>query len=201
MGLVETLRRETRPAHDAIEAAVDIERHLVSPDAYRALMTRYLGFHAAFEAARDGSAARAALDPALVPEVSRAGLIRQDLLALGMSPGEVDRLPRPRLSRLDSLPALLGAVYVIEGSSLGGVVLAKMVETRLGIGEGGAAFLAGDGRDTARRWRAAVAALDASVPPAAADEVVASARATYARMQDWLAPAAAAPLRAAAPAV
>ena len=186
--LVETLGRETRVAHDAIEAAVEIERHLVDVEAYRALLVRFHGFHRGFEEARD--LAGAGLDPALVPHASRADLIEQDLRALGMTGGAQASLPLVRLVYTDR-PSLLGAIYVVEGSSLGGVLIARMAADRLGLGpDTGTAFFTGDGRDTTRRWRAVVAALDGSADPATLAVSVQSARATFAAMQDWLAPSA-----------
>lgn len=57
--------------------------------------------------------------------------------------------------------AAIGAVYVLEGARLGGKVLARQAEARLGLSaESGAAYLNGEGRDSGRRWRRFLAALE-----------------------------------------
>lgn len=82
------------------------------------------------------------------PERKRGDLIRSDLQAMG--------LPSPALETrpiLNDEPSLLGAVYVLEGSRLGGQLLMRSVASSLPI-----AFL------TASRpgaWREFTALLDA----------------------------------------
>ena len=41
MTLLERLKIETRPAHDRIEAAIDLDRRIASRDAYRDLLIRF----------------------------------------------------------------------------------------------------------------------------------------------------------------
>lgn len=82
----------------------------------------------------------------------------------------------------------LGAAYVLEGSMLGGVVIARMAERRLGLDpEHGGSFFAGHGRDTARSWTAFCAALDGLADPEAEDGAVAGALRTYADLERHLA--------------
>ena len=49
---------------------------------------------------------------------------------------------------------LLGIVYVTEGSTLGGRVILKNVQKKLGLEPGqGATYFAGYGDDTAKMWK------------------------------------------------
>ena len=57
MTLLERLKIETRPAHDRIEAAIDLDRRIASRNAYRDLLIRFYGFHKAWES--DAAEARA----------------------------------------------------------------------------------------------------------------------------------------------
>jgi heme oxygenase len=56
--------------------------------------------------------------------------------------------------RLHSPEAAWGALYVVEGSALGGQLIARQLSERLGItAERGGAFFAGWGERTGSRWR------------------------------------------------
>ena len=52
-----------------------------------------------------------------------------------------------------AFPQSLGCAYVLEGATLGGVVLSRHFGRRFGLSTGkGASFLYGDGGDTAAKW-------------------------------------------------
>ncbi len=54
-----------------------------------------------------------------------------------------------------------GAIYVLEGSTMGGQYLARMVEENLGLtAVHGTSYLSGYGKDTLKRWRRTQAWLD-----------------------------------------
>lgn len=116
-------------------------------DDYRRLLLRLYGFYLPFEYA-------AGLEPV------RSGWLASDLTALAT--------PEWRLAasavcasmpRLDSPQAVLGAMYVVEGSALGGRGLARQLNDLLGDETlSGRRFFASDGADTGRAWRAFVCA-------------------------------------------
>jgi heme oxygenase len=75
-----------------------------------------------------------------------------------------------------------GAMYVIEGSALGGQTIAERVWRRHGIGpHGGASFFGGRGEQTAAMWREFRHKLVAEVgtAPAAFAQAEAGAHATF----------------------
>lgn len=76
---------------------------------------------------------------------------------------------------------LLGALYVLEGSSLGGQVLKSRVARALALdGEGGLSYFAGAGARTAHHWRAFVSRLNAlELAKPQRSEVLAGAVATF----------------------
>ena len=186
MTLHARLRTETRDAHDRIEAAFDLDANLASPEAYAALLGRLHAFHSGFEAAAEPWFAGTPLARCF----GRAALLQQDLTALGATPPP----PWP-IAACASRAEALGGLYVLEGSLLGGVVIARDVERRLGLGPetGGNAFFAGHGRDTARTWRAFCDDLEALAEPGEDEHVLKAADATYASMQECLAGQAATP--------
>ena len=183
--LLDRLKTETRPAHDRIERMVDIEGRTTSPASYRALVARFYGFHAAWE-----PRAEAALgDGELFRGRRKTHLLVRDLRALGLSEAEIARLPLCDLPLPMAGPAAaLGAMYVVEGSTLGGTIIARLAERRLGLSpEAGCAYFRSYGPDVGAMWRSFRARLLAASSPATDDAVVACANLTFAVMQAWLA--------------
>lgn len=82
--------------------------------------------------------------------------------------------------------AFLGAMYVIEGSTLGGQYIARHVEQTLdlGVGEGNAYFV-GYGEQTSARWRAFQDILR-KVPEHQSEEVILGARAMFSQFRLWM---------------
>lgn len=98
----------------------------------------------------------------------RAELLRADLAGLGI--GRVDELPPVEFS---GAAAVLGAVYVLEGSRLGGAMLRRAVPRGAPV-----RFLGGE--DNGPRWRALTGMLDerlASGPDL--DSAIAAARSVF----------------------
>ncbi len=182
------LRRETKNAHTRVEDRL-FPAALASPAAYTGMLRAMFGLHAPlerqFRSVEGFDALRVDLD-----RRRKADRIRADLAALGglgaSSPSVVRAgfLDGPVVDlRLDSLPAALGAFYVLEGSTLGGRVLRSEVTARLG--DMPTSFLAGYGADTGRRWQQTRGVLVAAVraaddPDSAESAIVDGAAATFA---------------------
>ena len=78
-------------------------------------------------------------------------------------------------------------MYVVEGSTLGGTIIAHEVERRLGLNaETGCAYFRSYGRETAAMWKSFGAVLLEASSPEADDIIVASAQKTFDVMHDWL---------------
>jgi len=109
---------------------------------------------------------------------SRAPLARKDLQALG-----AQRLDgTAAMPDLPDLAAALGSLYVIEGSALGGQVIARGLASRHAIGpETGGAYFWGWGAETGARWREFRALLESEL----ADDAAAGARACDAAVQTF----------------
>lgn len=112
------LRAATASAHDRVDAAFGAF-DLSNRDDYRAFLIAQSGPLLTAEAAVD------AFDPsALLPDWSerrRADLIRADLADFGVHP------PSPAPFEIACDAAALGTIYVLEGSRLGGALLARNV--------------------------------------------------------------------------
>jgi heme oxygenase len=181
------LRRETAPQHETLERRLDLLEPALSLHRYRLVLESFHGFYAAVESELPRLVATT---PSLgFPLRARTELLERDLLALGSSRSDIAGLPRcadlPRLCRTEHLA---GCLYVLEGACLGGQIIAKALRGRLPLADDhGLSFFVGDGSRTGARWRLVLDWLeDLERRGALADEIVASARATFCSLGDWV---------------
>lgn len=120
-------------------------------------------------------------------------LLRADLLSLGLSERQLDRLPRcgGLVALTSSLERALGGAYVLEGAKLGGQVIVAQVASTLGLAGDGVRFLTGGlGPAPARaRFDGAMDAVErhaAGLGEDAREAIVAGARDTFAALARWL---------------
>ena len=179
------LKARTRPHHDAAEASPAMQAVMsdgLTRDVYRDHLARLLAFYAPAESALAGVAGLAGVVPDLDARLVKADWLREDLAALGAeAPGpEAPASPAP-VAPFDVARAL-GALYVIEGSTLGGRLIARHLERTLGVSaHAGARFYLSYGDERGERWTALKQALDryGADHPGQADLVVASAADTF----------------------
>jgi heme oxygenase len=155
---VERLREATGAAHQELDGMLGIVSRLAAPGGPAAMLPRYFALHAIAEPpieaalAHLSATARAALQPQTrqrVPAI--AGALRR----LGLP---TPKLPDHRLA-LSSTAAALGALYVLEGSSLGGRLILRDLHAA-GADTAGLEFLDPYGDSTGARWRALLAVLE-----------------------------------------
>lgn len=153
--LSRTLKVETAPLHVRAEAAMgglapfgDLQQYI---DALQRLRT----FHERWESATRSCDGLADAVPDLALR-TRADKLDRDLASLRSAPCAT---ASPVMAL--SLPQALGALYVLEGSTLGGRLILREVERTLGLTDQcGASFFAGNGRRTGELWRSFCEALD-----------------------------------------
>jgi heme oxygenase len=123
------LKHETAPEHAAIEAATGVMNPHLRLSAYRAYLERTLGFYEPVEArlAELGVWEALGLDPAARQKVE---LIDRDITLLGGRKSLVPLCAAP--PQFQSLGEAIGAAYVLEGSTLGGRVISRHVQSCLG---------------------------------------------------------------------
>jgi heme oxygenase len=184
------LRTATAEIHERLHRLPDFAALLagrLDRAGYRTLLTRLYGFHAPLEAALIAGAERLASVGIAMEDRRRVPALASDLAALGVAPAEMAALPRCRdLPSPVSLGELLGCLYVREGSTLGGAVIAERLAPLLPGGAGRRFFVA-DAAARGRLWRECCAALDAAAAaPGALATMTAAARATFAAFETWL---------------
>ncbi len=65
---------------------------------------------------------------------------------------ESDPCKLPKFPMSHAHGAAFGALYVLEGSTIGGLIIKKMISEKLGSEEG-MSFFEGYGKKTAERWK------------------------------------------------
>lgn len=151
--LLQALRAATRPQHDEIESLLRLMEPLELPR-YTAILRGFHTFLGHWEP-RIQALLPAHLGRWWAPRRRRA-FASADLRHLGASPGEPGDDPGQAVGRLalDALPQMFGSMYVIEGSALGGQVIAPKLQRELGLLPGtGASYFHGFGADTGAMWR------------------------------------------------
>jgi heme oxygenase (biliverdin-IX-beta and delta-forming) len=183
----EQLKRGTQDLHRRAEQVVDIESVCASVHTYRKLLSRLLGYYEPLEAQLSGFAwHHTGLDFAAR---RKSAWLRRDLAALGVSDAEQSKLPRCKaLPRLDSMAAAWGTMYVLEGATLGGQVILRMIDTKLQLSAPrGAGFHGGYGPHNGSMWLSfkavAMQQLDSTERIA---EAVHTARETFVTYEAWL---------------
>jgi heme oxygenase len=84
-----------------------------------------------------------------------------------------------------SAAVLLGALYVLEGSSQGATALLPHLQAGLGLKKDGLAYYRGHGAETRSRWNAFGERMDAALVSAADQELaVAAARTTFTELRN-----------------
>ncbi|GBU18586.1 MULTISPECIES: biliverdin-producing heme oxygenase [Methylobacterium] len=184
MSLRHRLREETAAPHEALERDLDWQARVASLDGYRDLLARLRGFHATLEPEIAGALG----DDAFLDPRRRIEALDADLACLGLTPAAVEALPRPQSLGLAGPDEALGALYVFEGSTLGGILIGRHVRALHGLSpEEGCAYYAGRGERAGPMWRSFCERLDAvGETPGAAEAVSAGAARTFRAMRDWL---------------
>jgi heme oxygenase (biliverdin-IX-beta and delta-forming) len=184
------LRQETRLAHEAIELRLNLDFRLANRARYGDLLAGFRGFYAPLESALLEVTGWDVLTPPLDPNVRRrVQLIDQDLAQLHSSPLAVPYTSVSRVFEPGSMAGALGCLYVLEGSALGGRIVARQAAARLGH-DLPVAFLTSAGcDDLGVRWRSLQATLD-TVPDvfgrSGAQEAISAACATFHELGGWL---------------
>ncbi|QDT16705.1 biliverdin-producing heme oxygenase [Alienimonas californiensis] len=159
-GTAALLRAATDERHRAVEARLDLGELLRSRAGYAALLGYFAASLAPVEAWIDAHPHAAAL-----PDGRRRGLplLREDLRALGVAAEPAGPVAAFNLAG-PSEAHLLGVLYVVEGSALGGLTIAKQARRALGVtAETGASFFLRNAGDPLGPWTRFKQRLDARV--------------------------------------
>ena len=165
INLRDQLRHETRQEHHDLENALDLFSAQFNVTDYRNLLLKFSIFHVAFDAylAVQGHEGISAATFYLEGRSKKNGLA-QDLDFMGIdNAADIRKLSYDDFTILLPTPEhIWGAIYVIEGSTLGGEILAKHFTKVLGLSpEAGLRFFSAYGSETKAKWNEMLRQLEA----------------------------------------
>lgn len=173
---LQRLKHETAPEHRAVEAMLPLGSELLNVDEYRRVLASFHQIIAGWDQWSEEHAPEHLR--ALLQERHRAPMLERDLQMLHGEPASRESIERfvKALGAPVSEAEFLGRMYVVEGSTLGGQYIARMVEDKLHLSPGeGDAYFRGYGDRTGTMWKQFQAVL-LKVPEESAANVIAGAR-------------------------
>jgi heme oxygenase len=147
------LREETSAAHGALDETLQIVERLSATDQRARLLAGYHLLHQETEA-------KVAPFVGGIADLDFVARRRSSFIAEGLgSLGKSAVADRPASPDIHTSAEAMGALYVLEGSSLGGRVILKELKRR-GASLAGLGFLDPYGAETGRRWRSFLIVLE-----------------------------------------
>jgi heme oxygenase len=178
--LTDKLKELTKTNHQLLEKKLVAKmRSLRGNDDYINLLGIFYSYFGGLEKLMQSH-----LLTARVPDYSKrrkAEALASDIEVLG---GKL-----PELATTDSLPNItnhaeaMGALYVMEGSTLGGKIISEMLTKQLGLNDG-LSFFRSYGDETMMMWKQFQSVLN-EPELSAGTEVVAAANETFLKFSEW----------------
>ena len=149
------LKARTAHQHQQTEDGVDLMSDDFSREDYRQLLVKFYAFYQLFETKMRESILENPVDLDYAERLN-APKLAADLTNLGMTEEEISPIKGfDDLPALDSKEKIFGALYVVEGSTLGGQYISRHLKEKFGLDEtNGAAFFSGYGKETGKMWNA-----------------------------------------------
>jgi len=179
---IQKLRRETQADHLAVEGSMPLMEADLTSAQYAACLGRIYGLVSAWE---DRAAVLAPdwLQPTLAAR-NRADLLKRDLAGFGITTFDSDH---PNLLHIHDTPTLLGSMYVMEGSTLGGQFIARHVQQVLHLQDGvGTLYFRSHGDHTGSMWKQFCEVLTQKIPEDQTETVISSAKQMFAAFGAWV---------------
>ena len=177
--LAQRLRVETAEAHAKLEATVGFDIHRPSVAIATGMLQSFYRVLTTLEPAM------MALLPLRLRERQRLPLLRADLAVLGLST-EARSVAQDRMALPQNEAEALGALYVMEGSTLGGKLITKSLKQCTNWPLRGITYFNPYGERTGSMWAEFQLELSA-VSYSCADDVVRGANQTFAILESALA--------------
>lgn len=147
------LKARTAHQHQQTEDGVDLMKDDCSLEEYKNLLVKFYAFYKSFEPEMFAAMRENAVDFDY-EERQNTPKIFSDLETLGMTETEISAIKSfEDLPALDSREKIFGALYVVEGSTLGGQYISRHLKEKFDFEAGaGVTFFSGYGKDTGKMW-------------------------------------------------
>ena len=171
------IKAATQPYHDQTEQLTTRPVAEFTLSDYQQFLRVNRLFHRSVEQALADALPELLRESLRWPERQKAPRIQQDLEELGAEYDAAEWLPLP----LGSVPEALGAMYVAEGSTLGGMMMKKLWQDHPVIGTRSSfAFLGCYGSETGAYWKSFMSLLEETLTyPDEQETAISSAQATF----------------------
>jgi heme oxygenase len=183
--LIDEIREATGEMHEALDSALYPHiRNSRTKQEYALLLEIFYGF---FKPVMD--LVHSELDETFVEDIRTrrsATALLNDLQAIDSSAKEISLCNK--VPPIYNKAQAMGAYYVLEGSTLGGVFLSKMIAENTGCTPvAGLSFFYGYGKESKQRWQLFTTAVNEAVLTVTEQkQVVESARLTFSYFNEWL---------------
>lgn len=179
--LLEELKQHTRRQHEQLERLNPLPD---SVGVYVAQLETFYGFVAPWE---ERLAARLPVQHIARFGRAKTAWLAQDLMHFGYSEGQIAALPRCEdLPSAETESEILGAGYVLEGSTLGGQFISRHIEGVLGLQQGeGYRYFRSYGSEVPAKWQAFRQALLRHASPENDPVILRAAQATFEKLGAW----------------
>jgi len=173
------IKEATKPAHQQLEKIVVLRLKSIRSNADYADLLKH--FYAYFSTLEKGFAPF--MTAAVLPDYAErrhAAFLKADIEALGF---DVNELPVATAPAITNVLQALGAMYVMEGSIMGGSIIVQML-AKGGI-TNGVSFFSGYGQRTGEVWGKFVGAMNAQAHSADEEAIaIETANETFRRFGD-----------------
>jgi heme oxygenase len=183
--LTDELKKITYPEHQAAEKKLINElKQIRTAEDYIRMLSWMYSFYAPLEAM-----IQKYLTPVLLPDIhrrSRAGYLLRDI-----RDSRDLEIPRPGSGICRELPPIgsadqaIGALYVLEGSTLGGRIIAGILQSRLGANIP-TSYFNGYGEENAGMWQTYKDFLDQPRTREQQNMILETAKATFITFKNWI---------------
>lgn len=178
--ILKKLKETTQDQHEALEAVVDVMNRMFTKEDYGKLLMKFYRFYSAMEADLPAAELKAAgFD---IEERRKLPLLERDLTHLGLfDQARTVATIKPDVPSVDNAAKAFGAVYVMEGATLGGQVITRHLREHLGLSiEEGGAFFNSYGPMVGPMWKAfGTAVTEYSEKNDLDDQIVNTAKETF----------------------
>ncbi len=182
------LRHSTQKLHADVERHLDLDRPYWSAQSYRHLLEKFWGiYHPLEKLLASVDWANCGIE---FSERSKTDWLLADLAYCDIWPATIGDLDVCNaLPRLDDMASGLGALYVLEGATLGGQVILRNIGPQLGLSQAaGGRFFASYGSQVGAMWRDYLSILERQAGATDVENAITrSAVETFSAFERWFA--------------
>lgn len=182
--ILQRLREETRQEHQSLEKKlIPYIKSINSNDSYARLLQMFYSYYQPVEKAINSELDE--LDIRDLHERRKSAAIEEDMSVLGVKKEDV---PADFAPEIDSKFRALGALYVLEGSTLGGKVIAEIIaKNNPAFSHNTFHFFNAYGEKTMEKWKSFQQSIDNYTEVQVnIDEIVAGAANTFSSLELWV---------------